>query len=112
MLPDDLSQRPRRWTPLRAVARALQHRRASPEEDVSHRVLGLDMTPEQILDELLATEREAHDLLERAARLTSDPEERELFERLARREEDALHELEHEKDRLDAELFVQRALDC
>ena len=70
------------------------------------------MTREQILDELLAAEREAHDLLERAARTASDPEERELFERLARREEDALHELEQEKDRLEAELFVQRALDC
>ena len=70
------------------------------------------MTREQILEEVLAMERETHDLLEQAAQLTSDPEERALFERLARREEVALEEPRREEDRLDAEVFVQRALDC
>lgn len=70
------------------------------------------MTREQILEEVLAMERETHELLEQAARLTPDPEERALFERLARREEGALEELQREEDRLDAEDFVQRALDC
>jgi len=74
--------------------------------------LAADMTREQMLRELLTTERETHELLEMAARVTQDPEERALFERLARREEDALRELREEEERLDAEAFVQRALDC
>lgn len=71
-----------------------------------------DMTPGQILSEVLATERETHDLLERAAHLTADAEERKLFERLAALEQEAVRELAREQERLDAEAFVQRALDC
>ena len=70
------------------------------------------MTPEQIVHAVLEWERETHELLERAARLTPDREERALFERLARREEEALRDLRREEERLDAEGFVQRALDC
>lgn len=70
------------------------------------------MSREQILHEVLATERETRDLLASAARLTADPEERGLFERLATREEEALRELVREEERLEAEAFVQRALDC
>jgi rubrerythrin len=70
------------------------------------------MSPEQILHHVQATERQAHALLERAAHLTADPDERRLFERLAAREQDALRDLAREEERLDAEAFVQRALDC
>jgi rubrerythrin len=70
------------------------------------------MTPEQILHTLLDSERETHDLLERAASLTRDPQERALLARLAKREQETLRELQGEEDRLDAEAFVQRALDC
>jgi rubrerythrin len=79
---------------------------------MEHHPLDAGMTAEQILDEVLVSEHETHDLLERAARLTSDPEARALFARLARREEDTLRELQHDKARLDAEAFVLRALDC
>ena len=70
------------------------------------------VTREEMLRELRAVEQETHELLERAARASSDPEERALFERLARREEDALVELQKEEERLEAIEFVQRALDC
>jgi rubrerythrin len=70
------------------------------------------MTPEQILHMVVETEREAHDLLEQAAGLTCDPGERALFARLAGREAESLRELEREGERLDAERFVQQALDC
>jgi rubrerythrin len=71
-----------------------------------------DMTHEQLMKKLLATESEAHKWLERAALATADPEERALFERLARREQETLVELQKEEERLEAEEFVQRALDC
>jgi rubrerythrin len=71
-----------------------------------------DMTREQVVQEILAAERETHELLERAASACTDPEERALFERLARREEESLEELRREEARLEAEEFVQRALDC
>lgn len=64
------------------------------------------------LEALVAVEREAHDLLESAAHLSCDPSERALFERLAKREKETIHELEVEEDRLEAEAFVQRALGC
>jgi bacterioferritin (cytochrome b1) len=64
------------------------------------------------LETLLAAERDAHDLLESAAHLSGDPSERALFERLAKREEETIHDLEVEEDRLEAEAFVQRALGC
>jgi rubrerythrin len=70
------------------------------------------MTPEQILHAVLESEKETHDLLERAAKVTSDPQEKALFERLASREEESLRDLQQEQDRLEAESFVQRALDC
>jgi hypothetical protein len=70
------------------------------------------MTREERLWELLATEREAHALLERAARVSADAEERAFYERLARHEAEALRALRDEAERLDAEEFVQKALDC
>ena len=79
---------------------------------MSLHTLAAEMSREQILREVVAAEREAHDVLECAARLASDPAERELFERLARREEKALDELGDEERRLEAEAFVQRALGC
>jgi bacterioferritin (cytochrome b1) len=78
---------------------------------MSHAVTA-EMTREDVLQELLAVERETHELLERAARVATDPEERALFERLAKREECSVIELQTEMDRLDAVEFVQRALDC
>ena len=64
------------------------------------------------LEAVMSAEREAHELLERAAHLSVDPSERALFERLAKREEEALRELEEEEERVEAEAFVQRALGC
>jgi hypothetical protein len=64
-----------------------------------------------ILERVSDVEREAHDLLEEAARLCPDPEERFLYRRLAEREEQTLRDLEREKDQLEAEEFVQKALD-
>lgn len=78
---------------------------------MSHAVTA-EMTREEMLQELLAIEQETHELLERAARVCTDPEERALFERLARREERSLVELQTEMERLEAVEFVQRALDC
>ena len=80
-------------------------------EPMSHTATA-DMTREQVVRELLAAERETQELLECAARVSTDPEERALFERLAKREEEALVELRKEEERLEAEEFVQRALDC
>jgi hypothetical protein len=79
---------------------------------MSLHTLAADMSRAQLLREVVAAEREAHDVLERAASVASDPAERELFERLARREEKALVELEDEERRLEAEAFVQRAIGC
>jgi len=79
---------------------------------MSPHTLDARMSREELLEEVVAAERETHELLERAARLASDPEERALFERLARREEKALGELEDEERLLDAEAFVQRAIGC
>jgi rubrerythrin len=53
---------------------------------MSLHTLAAEMSREQILREVVAAEREARDVLEHAARLASDPAERDLFERLARRE--------------------------
>jgi hypothetical protein len=64
------------------------------------------------LEELVAIEREAHDLLESAAVLSVDPSERALLGRLARRENETLHELEEEEQRVEAEALVQRAIGC
>ena len=64
-----------------------------------------------ILERLSDVEHEAHDLLEEAARITPDPEERFLYKRLAQREEETLRDLERERDQLEAEEFVQKALD-
>jgi rubrerythrin len=75
--------------------------------------LALGETPhERVLRKLLAAERDAHELLERAAQAAADPDERALFERLARREQETLAELEKEEERIEAEEFVMRALDC
>ena len=64
-----------------------------------------------ILERVEDAERETHDLLEEASRTVRDAEERALYARLARREEQALRDLEREMDLLDAEEFVQKALD-
>ena len=72
----------------------------------------VEPTHDEVLEKLIAAEREARELLEQAAHAARDPEERALFERLARREAESEVELQKEKDRLEAEEFVQRALDC
>lgn len=69
------------------------------------------MSREEILSEVLAAERETHDLLEQAAAAAPDREERELYRRLARREEQSLDDLTLEERRLEAVEFVQKALD-
>jgi rubrerythrin len=69
------------------------------------------MSRQEILGAVLAAEREAHDLLEQAARLTPDPAEQDLYRRLAAKEQQALDELSQEEDRLAAERFVEDALD-
>jgi hypothetical protein len=51
------------------------------------------------------------DVREQAAQLAPDAEERELYRRLAGRELQSLSELYAEKTRLEAEDFVQKALD-
>jgi len=65
----------------------------------------------EILKEIIAAERQAHLLLERAARLTPDAEERALYCRLAARELDALEELQGEKLRVDDEYTLPKTLD-
>jgi rubrerythrin len=82
------------------------------EGSMSLHTLDAEMSREQLLGEVVAAEREARDVLERAASVASDPAERELFERLARREDKALDELGDEERRLEAEVFVQRAIGC
>jgi hypothetical protein len=69
------------------------------------------MSRHRILEAVLAAEKEAHDLLEEAARLTPDPGERDLYNRLAATEEQALRELSEEEERLEAVRFVEEALD-
>ncbi|MFI5007818.1 MAG: hypothetical protein ACHQKZ_10280 [Solirubrobacterales bacterium] len=69
------------------------------------------LTREEILDRLVAAESAIRDLVEEAAHVTSDPDERRLFERLAGREEASLGELKTEMERLEAETFVQKAMD-
>jgi rubrerythrin len=78
---------------------------------MTEHTLASSMTREEILKHLLAVEHEAHALLEQAAHLTPDPAERALYRRLAGREEQSLQDLEAEEGRLDAEAFVQRAMD-
>jgi hypothetical protein len=65
----------------------------------------------RILEEVADAERETCALLDEAARVTTDPDDRRLFRRLADAGQTALRELAAERDRLDAEEFVQRALD-
>jgi rubrerythrin len=74
--------------------------------------LDASMTPAQLLEAALASERETRALLLRAAALARDPGERALLERLAGREQENLRELERERELLEAAEFVQRALDC
>ena len=76
---------------------------------IAHRLDNL--TKEEIVDRLVAAESEIRDLVEEAAHVTPDADERRLFERVAGREEASLGELNAEKDRLEAEAFVQKALD-
>ena len=78
---------------------------------MTEHTLAATMSREEILSRVLAAEREAHDLLEQAAQAAPDREERELYRRLARREEQSLEDLRLEERRLDAVEFVQRALD-
>jgi hypothetical protein len=82
------------------------------EDVLSFHTLSPDMSREELLGEVVAAEEATRALLDRAARLARDPEEKALFERLARREEESLRELVREEERLDAEAFVQRAIGC
>jgi hypothetical protein len=85
---------------------------STSEVVLSLNTLSPDMSPEELLGEVVAAEEATHALLDRAARLARDPEEKALFERLARREEEALRELARMEELLDAEAFVQRAIGC
>lgn len=78
---------------------------------MTERKLTAQLSREQILERVVTAEREAQQLLAEAARLTSDPEERRLYRKLAGREADTLRELIAEEDRLEAEAFVQKAID-
>jgi hypothetical protein len=69
------------------------------------------MTRKEILDQVLAAERATQELLAQAARLTSDPAERVLYERLAGQGGAIVRDLVSEEDKLDAEAFVQKAMD-
>lgn len=69
------------------------------------------MSRRDILREVADAEREVCDLLEEAARLTPDSEDRRLFARLATLEQGSVRELFHEQEQLEAEEFVQQALE-
>jgi hypothetical protein len=69
------------------------------------------MSRREILHEVVRAESGVHELLAEAARLTPDPEERRLFTHLAGLEEDALRALAREEDLLEAEEFVQQAVE-
>lgn len=69
------------------------------------------MSRREILSEVLAAEREIKQLLDEAARLAPNAEERHLYGSLAEKESQALAALRDEQDRLDAVDFVQKALD-
>jgi hypothetical protein len=73
--------------------------------------LDSNLTREQLLLRLADAEHDVEELLEQAAQLTSDLEERQLFERLAERERASVQELRDAEERLLAEEFVQKALD-
>lgn len=64
-----------------------------------------------ILERLEHAERAAHDLLEEAARSATDSGQRALYARLASSDERVLRDLQREMDLLDAQEFVQKALD-
>jgi hypothetical protein len=68
-------------------------------------------SPRAILERVSAAEREVQAILEEAAQLAPDADERVLYAQLAQREEQSLRALERERDRLDAVEFVQQALD-
>lgn len=69
------------------------------------------LSREELLAQVVSAERKARELMEEAARLSGDPDERELYRRLAARETESLRQLEEEEERLLAEEFVQKALD-
>jgi rubrerythrin len=71
-----------------------------------------DPVASETITAALRAERAARALLLRAAALARDPGERALLERLARREQENVRELERERELLEAVEFVQRALDC
>jgi rubrerythrin len=76
---------------------------------------GLHLQPQmsrrEILERVLAAENEAIQLLKEASSVVQDPEERELYAELARREQQTLAELRREQGRLDAEDFVANAIE-
>ncbi len=76
-----------------------------------HHPIGTSLSRRAILVEVIAAEQETHELLEEAARVTPDAEDRALYQRLAAREEETLRALVREEELLDAEEFVERALD-
>lgn len=69
------------------------------------------MTRRAILERVIAAERDAADLLDEAARVVEDPAERRLYLRLRDAETRVVEELQREEARLDAEEFVERAID-
>jgi hypothetical protein len=74
-------------------------------------VLTPSLSRRHILEEVLEAEREACALLDDAARLSRDIDDRRLFRRLAEGAHAAVRELTAQRESLEAEEFVQRALD-
>jgi hypothetical protein len=78
---------------------------------VTQSLLEPGLSPRAILERVEHAEREAHDLLAEASRSSADSGQRALYARLADSEEAILRDLERERDLLDAEEFVQKAID-
>jgi hypothetical protein len=73
--------------------------------------LSPNMTRREILERVLAAERGMRDVLEEAARVVRNPDERALYKRLAALEDCALRELVAEEARLEAAEFVRQAIE-
>ena len=69
------------------------------------------MSRREILREVIAAERRAHDVLAEAARIVSDPDDRRFFASLATADEEALRQLAREQEQLEAEEFVRQAVE-
>ena len=70
------------------------------------------MSRREVLERVLAAERDASALLKEASEVVEDPLERELYAELVRRQALTLAELKKESERLEAEEYVTRAMGC